>query len=241
MSPHWLHLFQLHATSVGMLLSATGAYQPASGTTTLGSASRVGHVQAPLLAPGVPYPQGLQGHDDENWPAQLAHDHDALAARYEALGALEPGIRRYNMFWSSFESVKSSATAMPCPAGTELHPSPSGNGDRKGFHRYHCYRTEQLMHFDLIFKMDEAIGSQGAGIFYSAPAWAIEPNCTVSHNRNGDVHTSLVGCVSAPPACAFLNPMNQLILAAGFRLWAGCHQRGLRTEGRLHGRLRGLH
>lgn len=24
-----------------------------------------------IVAPGLPWPQGLQGHDDENWPTQL--------------------------------------------------------------------------------------------------------------------------------------------------------------------------
>eukprot|EP01043_Picozoa_sp_COSAG02_P005127 COSAG02_NODE_137_length_34526_cov_94.448079_20_plen_358_part_00 len=129
-----------------------------------------------LIAPGVSMPQGLQGHDDENWPAMLVHDKMTLAERYKVLGAMQPGIRRYNMFWSTFEDVKSSTTPMQCPAGTELHP-PSAS-DRAGFHRFHCYRSAQLKQFDLIFQMDEAIGAQGGGIFYSAPSWAIDPNCT---------------------------------------------------------------
>ena len=145
-----------------------------AGSTAAGAATPQ-QQQAQLLAPGVPFPQGLQGHDDENWPAQLAHDPDALNARYKALGAMQPGIRRYNMFWSTFESVQSAAAPMQCPAGTELHPS---GADRKSFHRYHCYRTQQLQQFDQIFKLDESIGAQGGGIFYSAPAWAIEKNCT---------------------------------------------------------------
>ena len=82
------------------------------------------------------------------------------------------------MFWGAFESVQSSASAatLHCPKGDEMHPASAS--DMKGFHRFHCYHTSQLEEFDLTFKMDQQIGAQGAAIIYSAPAWAIEPNCT---------------------------------------------------------------
>ena len=143
----------MRATLGVLLLSATAAAGSAL------DAAAPPQAPAQLLAPGVPYPQGLQGHDDENWPTRLVHDQAALAARYKALGAMQPGIRRYNMFWSAFESVKSAAEPMACPAGTEPHPSSSG-GDRQGFHRYHCYHSAQLQQFDLIF---EKVGPLSAG------------------------------------------------------------------------------
>ena len=131
-------------------------------------------------APTVPLPQGLQGHDDENWPMRLMSktqsETPAFTQRYAALGKMQPGIRRYNMFWGGFEPTPSTATARMCATGYELHPR--GAGDMEGFSRFHCYHTAQLRSFDLVFKLDQAIGAQGAAILYSAPAWAIEPNCT---------------------------------------------------------------
>ena len=46
------------------------------------------------------------------------------------------------------------------------------------YHRFHCYNSGPLKQMDLIFKLDEQIGAQGAAILYSAPSWAIDPNCT---------------------------------------------------------------
>lgn len=47
------------------------------------------------ILPGLDWPQGLQGHDDENWPAQLAGPGevptDELLARYKVLGTMQPG------------------------------------------------------------------------------------------------------------------------------------------------------
>lgn len=51
-------------------------------------------VPAPIL-PGLPWPQALQGHDDENWPMSLVDNSgratDALVARYTVLRTLSPG------------------------------------------------------------------------------------------------------------------------------------------------------
>jgi hypothetical protein len=137
-----------------------------------------------LAAAALPFPmpQGLQGHDDENWPSALMSptqtETPALAARYANLAKLKPGIRRYNMMWGGFETTPSASTAagLHCPAGSEVHP-PSAS-DMAGFKKFHCYDTAALKKFDLIFELDRSIGAQGAAILYSAPAFYIEPNCT---------------------------------------------------------------
>lgn len=45
------------------------------------------------------------------------------ALRYEAYQEdIEPGVRRYNVFWQPFEGSRSlpSSSPMPCPAGYQL-------------------------------------------------------------------------------------------------------------------------
>jgi hypothetical protein len=73
----------------------------------------------PLPLPLPPAaPQGLQGHDDENWPVHLMGPNQtstpALVRRYAALGKMQPGIRRYNS--------ASPLLAGP-PSFPPLHPS----------------------------------------------------------------------------------------------------------------------
>jgi hypothetical protein len=135
-----------------------------------------------IVVPGLPWPQGLQGHDDENWPTRLfsTGQHAALQQRYARLAALKPGIRRYNMFWSAFESAQQPSSAAPkaCPPGFEPTPPNATEAARLGYHRFHCMSSAQLATFDAIFAMDRAIGAQNAAILYSAPAWARHPNCT---------------------------------------------------------------
>lgn len=89
-----------------------------------------------------------------------------MSQRYARLADLKPGIRRYNMFWSSFESGKtpSSAAPMPCPAGFELTPPNVSEASRLGYHRFHCMSSSQLTMFDAIFEMDRAIGAQNGAI-----------------------------------------------------------------------------
>ena len=115
--------------------------------TAVAAAAAVGET----LVRGVPRPQGLQGHDDENWPVQLlvrsANQSTAtpmLTARYEVLRQMRPGIRRYNMFWSGFESAiaSSSTSAIVCPAGTQKVPT--SEASMEGFSRFHCYSSSQL-------------------------------------------------------------------------------------------------
>jgi hypothetical protein len=136
------------------------------------------------ILPDLASPQALQGHDDENWPSSLVDagggPTNALRARYKALGAMQPGIRRYNMFWSAFESGCPSAHALPlsCPAGYLLTPANESERARLGYHRFHCYLEKQLRGFDTIFELDSSIGAQNAAILYSAPSWARHPNCT---------------------------------------------------------------
>ena len=140
-----------------------------------------------MIAPGLPAPQALQGHDDENYPLGFVPGPDGvalpgLAKRYANLAPLKPGIRRYNIWWNAFESARpSAATAASrgaCPAGTEAVPANATDGARRGYRRFHCYATAPLKRWDTVLAADRAIGAQNAAILYAAPTWAIHPNCT---------------------------------------------------------------
>ena len=144
-----------------------------------------GVAAAPAPAPikyGLPWPQGTgQGHDDENWPLKLMSAGggitDALLARYKALGRMKPSIRRYNMFWSSFETVPAQTTRFKCPAGSTAVPASEAERVELGYAHFHCYGTEQLKNFDTLLLLDSQIGAQGAAILYSAPPWFRQKDC----------------------------------------------------------------
>jgi hypothetical protein len=87
--------------------------------------------------------------------------------RYGALKPLEPGIRRYNMFWNTFEPVPSRKTAFACPAQSTLFPPTEVDRVKLGYHKFHCYDDLQAAKFDTILALDASIGAQGAAIIYS--------------------------------------------------------------------------
>lgn len=113
-------------------------------------ASRVAAPPPPIL-PALPWPQGLQGHDDENWPVKLASANGSstpqLEARYAALSQLRPGIRRYNMFWNTFETEPGQDHPFACAPGSVLIPPSQAARKAAGFHGFHCYSEKQLHTF----------------------------------------------------------------------------------------------
>ena len=125
----------------------------------------------------VAVPQALQGHDDENYPMSLLSNPTVLKARYAALGKMKPGIRRYNMFWSSFELAPSITTpnATHCPTGSLLTPASEEQRAALGYHRFHCYANGQMEAFDTIFAMDAAIGAQNGAILHGHCAFRFPP------------------------------------------------------------------
>ncbi len=88
---------------------------------------------------GPPVTQGVQGNDDQVMSLHLLQNGQLsdLKLRYATIQQqLAPGNRRYNMFWSEFESNSPSSSPMPCPAGTVLIPT---NEVRKYFSaKYTC-------------------------------------------------------------------------------------------------------
>eukprot|EP00041_Stephanoeca_diplocostata_P021776 m.513859 g.513859 ORF g.513859 m.513859 type:complete len:644 (-) comp21909_c0_seq5:122-2053(-) len=136
----------------------------------------------PPLLPNLPWPASMQGQDDENYPTMLLSpaggSTPALLERYDALHQMSPGIRRYNMFWNTFEIAASQAAPFACPVGGVLVPSNATQKKEQGYHRYHCYSARQLANFQTIFELDAKIGAQNAAIIYSAPAFYRNPNCT---------------------------------------------------------------
>eukprot|EP00039_Didymoeca_costata_P012770 m.185654 g.185654 ORF g.185654 m.185654 type:complete len:591 (+) comp15579_c0_seq2:183-1955(+) len=134
------------------------------------------------IVPGLPWPQGLQGHDDENYPMSLLSNSfptSDLLQRYKVITSMKPGIRRYNMFWSAMEQIHSSSTSnISCPEGTIKTPANEEDKDKRGYRKYHCYNKAELLNFDAVFALDAAAGAQNAAILYSAPPFYRHPNCT---------------------------------------------------------------
>ena len=129
-----------------------------------------GLVPDPQPSPTVPLPQALQGHDDQSFVAQIA-DPDSVNRRYEVLATLEPGIRRYNFFWSDLEPNEPTDGDTTCPEGTTGFKGLNSS-------RQHCYLDSTLSGWDDQIARDFAIGAQQAAIMYSSPDWARHDNCT---------------------------------------------------------------
>lgn len=83
--------------------------------------------QASLIPPVGPPPiQGVQGNDDQVMSLHLLQGGEMtnLKLRYEKIQEkLAPGNRRYNLFWSEFESTSSAPAPLMCPSGTLLIPA----------------------------------------------------------------------------------------------------------------------
>lgn len=151
------------------------------------------------LKPGVPQPQALQGHDDHVTARMLNSSQlptPALLQRYNVVATMTPGIRRYNLFWNTFETVPSQPTPFECPAGSRLVPATQADRQRLGYERFHCYSESALAGTKTQFRLDNLTGAQGAGILYSAPAFYRHPNCTGFPFGKGIVEKG--GCVPQP-------------------------------------------
>lgn len=134
-------------------------------------------------AAGLPVQtRGVQGVDDDSMTQTLltAGDAAALTLRYAHLSAeVMPGVRRYNLFWSSLEAVPSSPTLpASCPPGTQVTPASEAARVARGYNRYHCYDAALLERFDDILARDAAIGAASGIIAYGSPDWAQHPGCT---------------------------------------------------------------
>ena len=81
-------------------------------------------VPSPPVAP--PSTQGVQGNDDQVMSLHLLQNGQLsdLKLRYTTIQQqLAPGNRRYNMFWSEFESTLPASEPISCPTGTLLVPN----------------------------------------------------------------------------------------------------------------------
>lgn len=75
---------------------------------------------------GPPSIQGVQGNDDQVMSLYLLQGGQMqdLKLRYTTIQQkLVPGNRRYNLFWSEFESTLPASEPISCPTGTLLVPN----------------------------------------------------------------------------------------------------------------------
>jgi hypothetical protein len=81
-----------------------------------GSSASSIHSAPKLLLPGLPWPQALQGHDDENWPMSLTNSDGGptpgLLARYDALAPMQPGLCQWHRL--AFASLYHPCMAAVC-------------------------------------------------------------------------------------------------------------------------------
>ena len=147
------------------------------------AASAAASAPAPPLR-GPPQLRGVQGMDDQTVVLALqslgAGGAEALTERYTALAReLQPGLRRYNAFWSAAEGrVPPSSAQLVCPSGSELVPPSEAERLRLGYAHFHCYDSAFLAGFDDAFARDASVGASSALIVYGSPDWAIDANCT---------------------------------------------------------------
>jgi hypothetical protein len=134
---------------------------------------------------GLPVLRAMQGQDDDDVTSYLISNgfYATLDARYASINAtMQPGLRRYNLWWSSIESAVPSMAKQPsplaCPNGTILVPSNETDRIARGFLRYHCYSTSAFAMYDEYLTRDAAIGAASAIIAYGTPTWAMVPGCT---------------------------------------------------------------
>lgn len=146
-------------------------------------------------------PLALQGHDDHLMAWVLASDGGipAVLSRAEYIrDHMQPGVRRYNLFWSAIEASNVPASDQPqtaCPAQFVAVPATELQRSRRGFHRFHCYHTPTIQNQDVYLAADTLIGSLSGAILYGAPDWAISPNCTGFEREGVDLR---LGCVPLP-------------------------------------------
>ena len=75
---------------------------------------------------GPPPIQCVQGNDDQVMSLHLLQNNQLpdLKLRYATVQQqLTPGNRRYNLFWSEFESTAPASAPIACPPGTQLIPT----------------------------------------------------------------------------------------------------------------------
>ena len=145
------------------------------------------------LSYNIKFPSQLQGIDDESYVNYLynLNEFNTIDTRYKKINAdINPGLLRYNMFWSNFEPnpsiVPNSTTnisGIKCADGYTLIPD-NNEKDRikRGYNHYHCYSTSAIDMFNYIYNKEEDVNtintSVNAAILYASPEWVRYSNCT---------------------------------------------------------------
>ena len=129
-----------------------------------------------FIAPS--HKQGLDDHAAMDWARATSSKvyEDRLA---ETKQHITPGIRRYNVFWGTFENGPISAKApISCPQGFMLFPENESARLEGGFHSYHCYNIVSVQRFDTFFESDRRIGAHSTAVIYDTPEVYRHPQCT---------------------------------------------------------------
>ncbi|CAL8462476.1 g2009 [Coccomyxa elongata] len=97
---------------------------------------------------------------------------DLADARYEAyMQDIQPGVRRYNVFWHAFEGSNVLPSQMPlsCASGYQQVPASQDELQSKGYNRYHCYASSQIQLFEAYLALDATYSIQSCATIWDIP------------------------------------------------------------------------
>ncbi|KAK9823331.1 hypothetical protein WJX72_001992 [[Myrmecia] bisecta] len=107
--------------------------------------------------------------------------------RYDALmDAIQPGVRRYNVFWYAIEKsgVAPSDTPITCPREFILVPASQAEKAAKGYNRFHCYHYAEIADMASYLALDASRGIESVATIWGTPTQFRDPNC-VGFKING--------------------------------------------------------
>lgn len=139
---------------------------------------------------GYQFPKAKFGIYDFRWPGQISIQTNQadIASRYDHfaqragsnVASIGSQVKNYNIWWSGLEPVCtsgqtshcvpiSSSSPLTCPVGFVMVPANSGEKQRLGFNKYHCYYSALIEEMDYYFKKDAEYGLKTTVVLYSAP------------------------------------------------------------------------
>ncbi|CAK0750651.1 hypothetical protein CVIRNUC_002007 [Coccomyxa viridis] len=162
-------------------------------------------VSGSSISKGYVLPVNKQGiHDQRYYDArgiQASTAPGMAEQRYQAyMEDVQPGVRRYNVFWQPFESsgVQPSRQPMSCPSGYQLVPPASQDLNSTGYNRFHCYSSSQIQLFEAYLALDASHAIQSCATIWGIPDSPFRsPKCSGQVIRN---QTVTLGCVPLSPA-----------------------------------------
>ncbi|KAK9787465.1 hypothetical protein WJX73_000506 [Symbiochloris irregularis] len=138
------------------------------------------------ISNGYQLPINKQGINDQRyflsqgWTSKWTVERDA---RYKALvDQINPGVRRYNVFWHVIEgpvllNTSTNVSKLVCPAGYLKYPANEDLRIKWGFNQFHCYNYGLINDLDDYLRRDASYGIESAAIMWGCPQMYRNPGC----------------------------------------------------------------